>query len=282
MPRLSDSMEEGTILRWLKSDGDEVQQGEEIAEIETDKATMTFEADAGGTLHIVADEGSTLPIGELTPPLVLAVKLQRGLERQTSMFQFCGDFLSVWPFQFGVIARTEFYRRTLAGCGTNFRTKFGVVFVHPGARIGNDVRFGRFTSVGLADVHDDVMVAHFCSIMSGRRHHRTELTDTPMRAQDGAAERITIGQGTWIGANAIVMADIGKGVVIGAGAVVVKPVPDYAVVVGNPAKVVRFRNGERAPATQPSQSPQLQLVPETAADATADHPQAVGLAVAER
>jgi acetyltransferase-like isoleucine patch superfamily enzyme len=39
------------------------------------------------------------------------------------------------------------------------------------------------------------------------------------------------------------MADVGKGVVIGAGAVVVKPVPDYAVVVGNPAKVVKFREG---------------------------------------
>ena len=183
----------------------------------------------------------------LVLPLVVAVKAQRSLERQTAMFQFCGDFLSVWPFQVGVIARTEFYRLTLAACGTNFRTKFGVVFVHPGARIGNDVRFGRFTSVGLADVHDDVMVAHFCSIMSGRRHHRTELTDTPMRAQDGAAERITVGQGTWIGANAIVMADVGKGVVVGAGAVVVKPVPDYAVVVGNPARVVRIRSADGAP-----------------------------------
>jgi pyruvate dehydrogenase E2 component (dihydrolipoamide acetyltransferase) len=65
MPRLSDSMEEGTILRWLKSDGDEVKQGEEIAEIETDKATMTYEADADGVLSIVAEEGSTLGIGEL-------------------------------------------------------------------------------------------------------------------------------------------------------------------------------------------------------------------------
>jgi len=63
MPRLSDSMEEGTILRWLKSDGDTVSRGEEIVEIETDKATMTYEADADGALHIVAAEGSTLPIG---------------------------------------------------------------------------------------------------------------------------------------------------------------------------------------------------------------------------
>jgi acetyltransferase-like isoleucine patch superfamily enzyme len=174
-------------------------------------------------------------------PLVLVVKAQRNLEQKTSWFQMCGDFLSMIPFQVGVLARTEFYRRTLNSCGTNFRTKFGVVFVHPGANIGKDVRLGRFTSVGLVDIHDDVMVAHFCSLMSGRRHHRTELTDTPMRDQDGMAERITIGQGTWIGANAIVMADVGKGVVIGAGAVVVKPVPDYAVVVGNPAKVVKYR-----------------------------------------
>jgi pyruvate dehydrogenase E2 component (dihydrolipoamide acetyltransferase) len=65
MPRLSDSMEEGTILKWLKASGDEVKRGEEIVEIETDKANMTYEADASGVLSIVADEGSTLPIGEL-------------------------------------------------------------------------------------------------------------------------------------------------------------------------------------------------------------------------
>ena len=65
MPRLSDSMEEGTILKWLKSDGDEVSRGEELVEIETDKATMTYEADEAGSLSIVAGEGDTLPVGEL-------------------------------------------------------------------------------------------------------------------------------------------------------------------------------------------------------------------------
>src|SRR5213595_3752469 len=66
MPRLSDSMEEGTILKWLKSPGDNVELGEELVEIETDKANMVFEADAAGTLiEIVAAEGDTLPIGEV-------------------------------------------------------------------------------------------------------------------------------------------------------------------------------------------------------------------------
>src|SRR5579863_4611754 len=64
MPRLSDSMEEGTILRWLKSTGDPV------AEIETDKATMTYEADAAGFLQIVASEGDTLAIGAVIANLV--------------------------------------------------------------------------------------------------------------------------------------------------------------------------------------------------------------------
>jgi pyruvate dehydrogenase E2 component (dihydrolipoamide acetyltransferase) len=66
MPRLSDSMEEGTILRWLKSAGDEVALGEELVEIETDKANMVYEAPAAGSLiEIVAAEGDTLPIGEV-------------------------------------------------------------------------------------------------------------------------------------------------------------------------------------------------------------------------
>ncbi len=66
MPRLSDSMEEGTILNWLKSPGDTVEQGDELVEIETDKANMVYEADAGGTLiEVVAEEGATLPIGEV-------------------------------------------------------------------------------------------------------------------------------------------------------------------------------------------------------------------------
>src|SRR5882757_1912853 len=64
MPRLSDSMEEGTILSWLKQVGEEVAVGEELVEIETDKANMAYESDVAGTLtEILAGEGETLPIG---------------------------------------------------------------------------------------------------------------------------------------------------------------------------------------------------------------------------
>jgi pyruvate dehydrogenase E2 component (dihydrolipoyllysine-residue acetyltransferase) len=63
MPRLSDTMEEGTILRWLKRDGERVGRGEELVEIETDKASMTYESDQEGVLEILAGEGDTLAIG---------------------------------------------------------------------------------------------------------------------------------------------------------------------------------------------------------------------------
>jgi pyruvate dehydrogenase E2 component (dihydrolipoamide acetyltransferase) len=63
MPRLSDTMEEGTILSWLVPDGEQVSRGQELVEIETDKANMTYESDQEGVLQIVAAEGDTLPVG---------------------------------------------------------------------------------------------------------------------------------------------------------------------------------------------------------------------------
>src|SRR5882762_11624293 len=64
MPRLSDSMEEGTILTWMKQEGDEVAVGDELVEIETDKANMAYESDVAGTLsEILVPEGETVAIG---------------------------------------------------------------------------------------------------------------------------------------------------------------------------------------------------------------------------
>jgi pyruvate dehydrogenase E2 component (dihydrolipoamide acetyltransferase) len=82
MPRLSDSMEEGTILRWLKSVGDALAVGEELVEIETDKANMAYESDVAGTLtEILAKEGETLPIGA---PIARVGGAVAGTERSTA------------------------------------------------------------------------------------------------------------------------------------------------------------------------------------------------------
>lgn len=76
MPKMGDAMEEGTIVKWLVSEGDEVEEGDPIAEIETDKAQMEIEAEDSGTLHeFIAEEGQDVPVGE-----AIAVILGEGEE----------------------------------------------------------------------------------------------------------------------------------------------------------------------------------------------------------
>ncbi|MGA9859660.1 MAG: biotin/lipoyl-containing protein, partial [Solirubrobacteraceae bacterium] len=65
MPRLSDSMEQGTIVSWLKADGDRVGIDDELLEVETDKATVTVSCEVEGVLSIAARAGTTVAVGEL-------------------------------------------------------------------------------------------------------------------------------------------------------------------------------------------------------------------------
>src|SRR5215207_5740964 len=83
MPRLSDSMEEGTVLKWLVDEGGEVKRGEPLVEIETDKANMTYEADTDGVLvEVVAKEGDTLAIGEVIARIGEAGEAKSGGEEK--------------------------------------------------------------------------------------------------------------------------------------------------------------------------------------------------------
>ena len=64
MPRLSDSMEEGTILKWLVAEGDAVKEGQALVEVETDKATVVHEAQTAGViLALTVGEGANVPVG---------------------------------------------------------------------------------------------------------------------------------------------------------------------------------------------------------------------------
>ena len=71
MPRLSDTMEQGTIIRWNAKEGDEVASGDVIADIETDKATMEMQVfDDGVLAKIIVEEGQQVPVG--TPIAMIA------------------------------------------------------------------------------------------------------------------------------------------------------------------------------------------------------------------
>ncbi|MEE9591507.1 MAG: biotin/lipoyl-containing protein, partial [Thermodesulfobacteriota bacterium] len=66
MPKLSDTMEEGILIKWLKKEGDHVTSGDSLAEVETDKAVLELEAYGTGVLRkILVEEDQTIPVGEL-------------------------------------------------------------------------------------------------------------------------------------------------------------------------------------------------------------------------
>ncbi|NJD02740.1 MAG: biotin attachment protein [Ruminiclostridium sp.] len=66
MPPLGETMDEGKIIQWLKKEGDKVERGEALLEVETDKVTMEVEAFGSGILRkIIVEEGKTVPVGEL-------------------------------------------------------------------------------------------------------------------------------------------------------------------------------------------------------------------------
>jgi pyruvate dehydrogenase E2 component (dihydrolipoamide acetyltransferase) len=117
MPRLSDTMEEGTILRWLKADGEQVKRGEELVEIETDKATMTYESDQAGVLEIVAGVGSTLAVGAL----IARVGATAAAPQEPSRATAAGARVKASPLARRIAGESGVDLRTLAGSGPGGR-----------------------------------------------------------------------------------------------------------------------------------------------------------------
>jgi virginiamycin A acetyltransferase len=142
----------------------------------------------------------------------------------------------------GVYLRRAFYRLVLGRCGRNACISFGSVFSHPTAKIGANAYVGLYCCLGDVTLEDEVLVASHVSIANGAQQHGTDRLDLPIREQPGHWPRITIGRDSWIGERAVVLADVGRHCIIGAGAVVTKPVPDYAVAHGVPARVISYRD----------------------------------------
>jgi acetyltransferase-like isoleucine patch superfamily enzyme len=177
-------------------------------------------------------------------PAALAYWSLRSMAGAGRAFPGWSQLFSLFPGTVGVYLRGAFYRRVLPECGRGTWLSFGTVLSHPTARFGHNVYVGVGCMIGDVTLEDDVLVGSHVSIINGNRQHGIERLDVPVREQPGHYPRVTIGRDTWIGDRAIIMADVGRHCVVGAGAVVTRPVPDYAVVVGNPARIVRYRNGD--------------------------------------
>jgi acetyltransferase-like isoleucine patch superfamily enzyme len=181
-------------------------------------------------------------------PCYLAFRANSLLLGREKAFHGWSQALSLVPGLTGVYLRRAFYRLVLAHCGTDACISFGTVFSHPTAVVGDRAYVGLYCCLGDVTLEDDVLLGSGVSISNGAKQHGIERLDVPIREQPGEWPRITIGKDTWVGERAVVLADVGHHCVIGAGAVVTMPIPDYAVAVGVPARVVRYRNTHQEPA----------------------------------
>jgi acetyltransferase-like isoleucine patch superfamily enzyme len=179
----------------------------------------------------------------LVLPCFLAYSLACLVLDRNETFRGWSQAFSLFPGMSGMYLRHAFYRLALSRCGKKARISFGTTFSHPTAEVGRGTYVGLYCMLGDVTLEDDVLLGSQVSVINGGAQHGIERLDVPIRDQPGTWRRVTIGRGSWIGDRTIVLADVGKHCVIGAGSVVTKPIPDYAIAVGVPAKVVRYRSG---------------------------------------
>ncbi len=149
--------------------------------------------------------------------------------------------LGLLPGVTGEYLRRAFLARVLDRCADSAVIGYGTLISQAGSRIDDHVYIGPRCHLGLVHLERDVLLAAGVHVPSGRHTHGTE-SDAPIREQQGHRTMVRIGAGSWIGSNAVVMADIGHDSIVGAGAVVTKPLPPMVVAAGVPARVVRQRD----------------------------------------
>lgn len=160
-----------------------------------------------------------------------------------SAFLGASESIARVPGYRGQYQRFVFCKWLLRSCGKDVFIGWGTVFSMREASLGDRVYIGRNCNLGFADLRDDVMLADGVIVLSGGREHSSDPSEGAMHDQKQVFKKVTIGQGTWVGTGSVVMESIGRECIIGAGAVVNRRIPDGAIAVGVPAKVVRFREG---------------------------------------
>lgn len=158
-------------------------------------------------------------------------------------FPYASEGLSRVPFSLGWKLRRASYARVLPHVGQDVVLNFGTILEDERSTFGDDVWLSVGCYVDYAHIGSHVLIGQHVVLLAGGRHHNFDQLDVPIKQQGNPPkEPISIGDGAWIGANATIMADVGNDAIVGAGSVVTKSVPPFAIVAGNPARILRMRN----------------------------------------
>ena len=179
-------------------------------------------------------------------PLLLSFIIRRGVLGEDRAIEGSTQALGLVPGLPGEYLRRAFLAHALVRCAPTATIQFGCLFSQAGSTIDDRVYIGPRCHLGLVHLERDVLLAAGVHVPSGSATHGIADPDLPIRDQPGQRTLVRIGEGTWVGSAAIVMADVGKHCVIGAGSVVTRPIPDYSIAAGVPATVIRSRKQDPA------------------------------------
>jgi acetyltransferase-like isoleucine patch superfamily enzyme len=180
---------------------------------------------------------NTLGLTAVALPAMLC-GLESWFSGRDELFLLCGQALAFVPGLPGKYLRKCFYHWTLEACPLSCDIGFLSYFSDRRVRMGERVYIGSDVHIGTATLGEGTLVGSRASIINGRHQHQFG-PDGRLTAFDSAAiPRVHIGDETWIGEAAILMADVGSRCVVAAGSVVSNPVPDGCIVGGNPARFV--------------------------------------------
>jgi virginiamycin A acetyltransferase len=195
------------------------------------------------TLNLIKEflKGFATTIGIVIAALpVLTVLIERLALSSDTAFLFWGQAFSLLPGLPGKYVRKCFYFLTLSRCTLNCEIGFLTHIHDRRTQIGERVYVGSAVGIGWAILGDGCLVASRVSVLSGRSQHQVG-PDGRLTPFDGsAAKQTSIGQHSWIGEGAIIMADVGSQCIVGAGSIVTKPVSNKSMVAGNPARLIRI------------------------------------------
>jgi acetyltransferase-like isoleucine patch superfamily enzyme len=158
-----------------------------------------------------------------------------GFGRWPEPFLFFAHALAMLPGLPGSYLRIGYYSLTLEGTGRHCRIDFGSFFAHSKASFGDRVWVGPYCVLGQVDLGEGTLLASAVQILSGTKQHRRDPSGR-LTHDLASFRRISVGAHCWVGAGALVMADLGEGSTVGAGSVVSRDVPAGITVVGNPAR----------------------------------------------
>lgn len=176
----------------------------------------------------------------LASPMILFTRLEEIITKKRAgvIFGWSREIISLIPTILGEFVRLGYYWGVCSKVSRDASFQFGSMLARQDTIIGAGTVIGAYSIIGYADIGEKVLIGPRVSIISGKYLHGRPAERAEGKSMLREREIISVGNNSWIGQDAILMASVGENCTVGAGSVVYKTVPDNTTVLGNPARKV--------------------------------------------